>query len=154
MADGEVVSFANNVPDNPNPPEKIAGGGGNYAWIRHGTERVLYAHFQEGSLNPDLRQIGAIVTEGQHVGNEGNSGSSTSCHLHVHAVDDATGFFRPILFREGWVVDRAAVDPSDLSAPWVALEGHGLPFGKNAIWPGPSLPFVAEDDLDDFTDSV
>lgn len=140
MADGEVIEFANDVPDNPNPPEKITGGGGNHFWIRHGTERVLYAHFREGSLNPDLLAVGAQVTEGQFLARMGNSGSSTGSHLHIHALDDDTGFFRPLQFRGGWVVDRNAVDPDDLSAPWVKLEGHGLPFDKNAIWPSEFLP--------------
>ncbi len=144
MADGEVVSFANDVPDNPNPPEKITGGGGNHFVIRHGTERVLYAHFQVGSLNPDLLKEGAEVAAGQFLAHMGNSGSSTGCHLHIHALDDETGFFRPLQFRGGWVVDRAAVDPADLSAPWVALEGRGLPFDKNAIWPSPYLPVVID----------
>jgi hypothetical protein len=101
---------------------------------------VLYAHFREGSLNPDLLAVGAQVSEGQFLSCMGNSGSSTGSHLHIHALDDASGFFRPLQFRGGWVVDLSAVSPDDLSAPWVKLEGHGLPFGPNAIWPSDFLP--------------
>lgn len=144
MADGVVKEFENNVPDNPNPPDKIAGGGGNYFRILHGTERVSYAHLREGSLNPDLLYVGATVAEGQFLGRMGNSGKSSSCHLHIHALDNTTDAFRPLQFRGGWVVGRSFVDPADLSAPWVKLQGHGLPFDNNAIWPDDALPAVIE----------
>lgn len=35
MAAGTIISCGRNVPDNPNPPAKISGGGGNVIWIRH-----------------------------------------------------------------------------------------------------------------------
>jgi hypothetical protein len=142
MADGEVLSFANDVADNPEPPEKITGGGGNHFVIRHGTDRVLYAHFKQGSLNPDLLQKGSQVMRGQFLGRIGNSGSSTSAHLHIHAVRLADKVFQPILFSGGYVVERALLKDGKLTGPWTKLDGHVLPFVKTFIWAAPFLPVV------------
>lgn len=140
MADGVVLEFANDVPDNPNPPEKVTGGGGNHFWIRHGTDRVLYAHMIEGSLNPDLLEEGAAVSRGQFLGLLGNSGSSTGAHLHIHALRDADEVFQPLLFSGGWVVERDLLADGELSAPWSRLEGQVLPFERSAIWAATFLP--------------
>ena len=140
MADGVVLEFANDVPDNPHPPEKVTGGGGNHFWIRHGTDRVLYAHMIEGSLNPDLLEEGAAVSSGQFLGLLGNSGSSTGAHLHIHALREADDVFQPLLFSGGWVVERDLLVDGELSAPWSRLEGQVLPFERSAIWAAPFLP--------------
>jgi hypothetical protein len=142
MADGEVISFAHDVADNPHPPEKVMGGGGNHFWIRHGSDRVLYAHFRRGSLNAELLRAGAAVQRGQFLGRIGNSGSSTGAHLHIHAVRLADNVFQPILFSGGYVVERALLKDGELSASWAKLEGHVLPFTTNAIWPARFLPVV------------
>jgi hypothetical protein len=64
MADGTVASFDNDVPTNPAPPADLSpplNFAGSHFYIDHGTERVLYAHFQPGTLNPSLLAKGSAV---------------------------------------------------------------------------------------------
>jgi Peptidase family M23 len=89
MADGFVVDFANDQPTNPNPPADLSPPNpveGNHFYIQHGSDLVLYAHMQPGSLNPDLLVENQTVTAGTFLGLAGNSGNSTNPHLHIHAI--------------------------------------------------------------------
>lgn len=62
-----------------------ATGGGNCVYILHGDCRVLYAHFQAGSVDTNVLYPGAIVTAGQRLGLMGNSGASSGPHTHIHS---------------------------------------------------------------------
>jgi murein DD-endopeptidase MepM/ murein hydrolase activator NlpD len=62
-----------------------ATGGGNHVYILHGNCRVLYAHFQAGSVDTGVLYPGATVAAGQMLGRMGNSGASGGPHTHIHA---------------------------------------------------------------------
>lgn len=138
LADGTVVSFANDFKDNPVPGEKLSADA-NHMWVRHGDVKVLYTHFQKGSIPVALRQVNATVAAGQTLGLAGNSGRSDAPHLHLECRDFATNTLRGLPFRRGWVLDRDLVG-LDQSGPWVRLTSDGISKDKVAIWPGLFLP--------------
>lgn len=139
MADGTVMSFANNFDDNPVPGEKLSADA-NHVWVRHGNVKVLYTHFQKGSIPTALMaQPDAPVTAGQILGLAGNSGRSSNPHLHIQCQDFTSNSLRGLPFRRGWVLDRELVRP-DQTGPWVRLTNDGISKDKVAIWPGFFLP--------------
>lgn len=79
---GEVLSAVDGFPDMPVPETDTSLLEGNHVFIDCGGFGVLLAHLRNGSV-----QVGAgdTVTEGDHLGEAGNSGQSTEPHLHVHA---------------------------------------------------------------------
>jgi hypothetical protein len=93
-ASGRVVSTHDGV--HSNPPQGVLPGSppikdfaGNYASIRIGPRRfLLYAHMVPGSLR--VRK-GQQVRRGQVIGLLGNSGNSSTPHLHFQ-VSDRPGF--------------------------------------------------------------
>jgi uncharacterized repeat protein (TIGR01451 family) len=105
IADGTVVGCGNGFADNLLIPcggtgEPACGtpAGVNHLWIRHVSgERVLYAHFKQGTIPPELCPAdalpehevrnGAKVRSGQLLGLVGNSGSGAP-HLHIHSAVD------------------------------------------------------------------
>jgi len=101
VADGEVVSCFDGMPDNPPglgsrlPQEQwdtlketcgfVAGVAGNYVILKHpGGEYSFYAHLIPGSLK--VRK-GQKVKQGQVIGHLGNTGNSDCPHLHFHLMD-------------------------------------------------------------------
>lgn len=161
MADGVVVSFANTVPTNPDPPTYDTNnyqtgitkvGSGNHFFIRHGEEEVQYAHMQPGSLNPDLLKPDAPVKAGQFLGLAGNAGNSSNPHLHfdskADAVNTATGHTRPIVLRDCWVVGLDKSKTVDPTSAWVKLDHRGIPVQSGdaennvgvAVWPYSNRP--------------
>ena len=162
VADGEVVHCRNDFPSNPNPvpggqlyaeafPEldtlwrSVGDGNGNFFTIATGDETVLYAHMQPGSLNPNFLHPGAAVKAGDYLGLVGNSGHSYGPHLHIHANKTVAGgtsswenMPRPMLFRNARAVAWPFVGANATSAPWVALNGRGIPPVDCAIWPSDS----------------
>jgi hypothetical protein len=147
MADGKVVCFLNDQPTNPDPPVDLSPPGpveGNNFYIQHGDELVLYAHMQEGSLNPNLLQTNATVNKGDFLGLAGNSGNSSRPHLHISAIRGKapwSGPLRPISFHEIQVLDIFELQntnqawPPPQDQPWVSLDGQGLSATWTAIWP-------------------
>lgn len=149
MADGVVQSWEGDIPTNPDPPADLSPPNpveGNHFYIQHGTDLVLYAHLELGSLNPQLTQSpsGAPVKTGDFLGLSDNSGNSSGPHLHIHAIKGTQpwqGPPRPILFRDINVIDRAALNPPDPSGPWVTANEQALPSADALIWPSPVKPF-------------
>jgi hypothetical protein len=146
MADGTVVEFANDRPNNPkpgadlSPPDPVEG---NHFYLQHGDELVLYAHFQKGSLNPSLLAKGKAVQEGEFLGLAGNSGNSSGPHLHIHGIQGTKpweGSQRPLPFNTLHVLDRTALKPPDPAGAWVKADDQCLPNVKSAIWPAPTAP--------------
>lgn len=95
MADGIIRKCrrdqVDNTPGTPKPDPEVEG---NHLYIEHAPGEVaLYAHFQAGSLSTSLCPANAAtdlnipVTQGQYLGNFGNSGNSYGPHLHLHLAD-------------------------------------------------------------------
>lgn len=160
MADGEVVHFLNDCPDNPKPVswtsqadldqkmldqkngywgafESQHGGAGNHFYIRHGDEVMLYAHMQKGSLTKKFLAAGAKVKAGEKLGLAGNSGNSTGPHLHIHAIQGSqaeTGPLRPIILRDAWAIDNDLIMESSQRGFWSPLKKQGIPEGSTVDW--------------------
>lgn len=152
MADGVVKEAVNIVPNNPKPNEEanhepyLHGGAGNHFYIQHGENIALYAHFQKGSLNPELMQVGKVVKAGDFLGLAGNSGNSSAPHLHIHitkSTDIESGPFRPLLFNTGYVISKTSFTSLSSNADWAPLTAHGLPGYEKTrpfIWPSHAKP--------------
>jgi len=152
MADGAVVAFNNNVPNNPKPGEQAAwqsyegGGAGNHFYIQHGDYIALYAHMQKGSLNDALLSKGKAVKKGDFLGYAGNAGSSSGPHLHVHVRKETKpedGPFRPLIFNMGYTIEKTGLPNLSTNANWVELNQLAIPGfeGKRSfIWPGADKP--------------
>ena len=160
IADGTVTHFLNTFPTNPHPQQTndfatefpdiqqqidtLGHGNGNFFTITGGDETILYAHLQKGSLNPNLLSIGATVKKGDFLGLAGNSGASSRPHMHIHsnkANTSATSwvdFPRPMPFRHARAVDWASLGNPAKNAPWVQLNGRGVPTTDCAVWPSDS----------------
>ena len=168
MADGTVAHFLDGVGANyfpgsgddsgpwKEPPWDDATkawtdhvGAGNHFYIRHGSEVVLYAHMQKGTLNATLLKNGATVKAGDLLGLAGNAGSSSGPHLHIHAIhgtEAETGPLRPLLFHNVFAIDPASLQPPDIAGPWGRVANQGppavpsgaliWPLGRNPEWHG------------------
>jgi hypothetical protein len=141
LADGSVLSFKNDTPNNPKPGEKldVEPLEGNHFWLRHGNIKVKYAHLQMGSLTPALMQAGAVVRAGQQLGLAGNTGNSDGPHLHLEAHDASNDTLRGLPFKNGWVLLREKIK-ADQGGPWVRLTADGIPRDAVAIWPASTFP--------------
>jgi hypothetical protein len=156
VADGTVLERIDGVPNNPHPLSGTSaqvqaglaaqqalwgpfqnGGAGNHFYIQHGENVVLYAHMQNGSLNPSLL-AGQTVKAGTVLGLAGNAGNSTGPHLHIHAIKGTApedGPLRPLPFRDTLAIDRNALTAPFDKAPWVKLADQGPPHTTSAIYP-------------------
>ena len=152
MADGTVLHFESNIPNNWKPDGSDAGmkkqkdelwgsfdfgGGGNHFYIRHGNVVALYAHMQKGSLTSSLMKKGATVKKGAVLGKAGNSGNSSGPHLHIHIKayknDDQpdSGAFRPLLFNTGYVIGKEHYKTPKSNINWSKLNTQGIPGKKS-----------------------
>ncbi|HEX8845085.1 MAG TPA: peptidoglycan DD-metalloendopeptidase family protein [Pyrinomonadaceae bacterium] len=144
MADGTVVGFENNIPENHNPPNLSSDSPpapGNHFVLRHGTELMTYAHFQRGSLNPDLIRNnvpGAAVRAGDFLGLVGNSGNSDRPHLHIQCNDEASGTLRPIPWHHKMVTREETTRPT--GSDWLLSPRQGLAVVNTLIYPGDAMP--------------
>jgi hypothetical protein len=120
-APGKVVEMSDDQDEQvPGPPVGVtaANAPGNHIIQDIGNGRfVLYAHFRRGSIPADIK-VGTMLTAGQHIGNVGNTGSSTAPHLHFQVMDrpsalNAVGL--PFVFDTQMVegVVKEAPDPAD-----------------------------------------
>jgi hypothetical protein len=89
MADGEVVTVVDGVPENVPGELDPTFVPGNIVIVRHAGEvHSVYAHLIPGSIRVD---VGDKVRRGQRLGKCGNSGNSSEPHLHVQ-LQDGPGF--------------------------------------------------------------
>ena len=99
VAAGEVIRVINHF-DSANGWHGHPGGWGNFVLIDHGNGiQTLYAHL----MREIHVQVGDNVVAGQHIGFQGNSGSSTGSHLHFEWRENGVRI-NPELrinFREG-----------------------------------------------------
>lgn len=119
VADGEVVEAVDTLPDNP--PGEYGRGAANRLVIRVAEDRfAVYAHLRQGSLRV---RVGETVRRGQVVAGVGNSGNSTSAHLHFQVLDAPSaiaGEGVPFVFDRYEVqgtIDRT-VDEYEAGAVW------------------------------------
>ncbi len=152
MADGIVLHFENNIPNNWKPDgsdEGMAkqkaelwgsfdyGGSGNHFYIRHGNVVALYAHLQKGSLTSALLKKGATVKKGTVLGKAGNAGNSSGPHLHIHIKaykndsEPDSGAFRPLLFNTGYTIGKEKYKTPKSNINWSKLNIQGIPGKKN-----------------------
>lgn len=119
------------------------GGGGNVIFIKAAGEICLYAHFQPGSIPPELMKVGAPVRRGQYLGKVGWSGDSGHPHLHIHvkkgpgsAPDPKaasngcdSGVIRPMAFNElrSLPIDGAPSPANSKRELWAKLTNHSAP---------------------------
>ena len=101
-ADGEVYEVRGQFPDNPlgvvRPLKE-----GNRVLIRHANgERSVIGHLQKGSIRV---KVGDKVEQGRFIGRIGNSGRSSTPHIHF-AIFDADGISLPMTFVDFQVVER------------------------------------------------
>ncbi|MEP6951150.1 MAG: peptidoglycan DD-metalloendopeptidase family protein, partial [Ginsengibacter sp.] len=167
MADGIVLHFENNIPNNWKPDGSDAGmkkqqdklwgsfeygGSGNHFYIRHGNNVALYAHMQKGSLNSSFLQKGKAVKKGDLLGKAGNSGNSTGPHTHVHVktykndAEPEGGIFRPLLFNTGFVIGQANYPKPKSNVNWSKLNKQGIPGLKGKacfVFPSDTHPYCA-----------
>ncbi len=150
-ADGVVVGIQNGLPNNrpPEPPPipPIQDTVGNHIVIKVAPGvYLLYAHLQRGSL---LVHVGQQVHRGQMLARIGNSGNSTTPHLHFQIMTQPTFFptdSRPYVFRHfvliGQVTKRIWDDNLGLqptgTLPFVAARRPGsradeLPLDRNVV---------------------
>jgi murein DD-endopeptidase MepM/ murein hydrolase activator NlpD len=164
MADGTVVEFVNDCPDNPAPIQaddplfqskmdnqrdtlwnaKTNGVAGNHFAIQHGNELMIYAHMQKNSLNTNFMTVGQFVPAGTILGKAGNSGNSTGPHTHIHAVRDtvaySTGPAMPIVLRNSHAIDMDLVVTQQSEGFWSKLNPSGIPQANCLLHPSGSLP--------------
>lgn len=145
-ADGTVVEFADDRPDNLRPGEDFSPPDpveGNHFYIQHGDELFLYAHFIKGSLTKSLLKKGAAVKQGDKLGLAGHSGNSSHPHLHIHVIQGTQpwgGPPRPLPLNGLQVLERSALKPPSPAGAWVKADDQCLPNALSAIWPEATAP--------------
>ncbi len=102
MADGEVYDMHAEYPDNPIGVSASIEEG-NRIGLRHaGGEYSIVGHLQKGSFKV---KVGDKVKQGQILAILGNSGRSSSPHLHF-AIFDGDGVSLPMTFQDFDVVEK------------------------------------------------
>jgi hypothetical protein len=86
--EGTVVAAVAGLPDLSPPQADRNNPAGNHVVLACGGLLVELAHLRKGSV---AVETGTPIRVGDAVGLVGNSGNSTEPHLHIHAVDAASG---------------------------------------------------------------
>jgi hypothetical protein len=86
--DGTILAAVDGLPDLAPPVADRDNAAGNHVVVSCGDRNVELAHLRKGSV---AVAAGDRVVAGAPIGQVGNSGNSTEPHLHVHAVDAASG---------------------------------------------------------------
>jgi murein DD-endopeptidase MepM/ murein hydrolase activator NlpD len=113
---------------------------GKHIRVNHGgNERTLYAHLSQFSVNP-----GQSVSEGQKIGEKGNTGNSTGPHLHFElaggsdkitdkvtgAVGAAVGKVLEMIKPRSMFMTATGPIMSAIEKGLAALPGGKTPFGE------------------------
>jgi hypothetical protein len=121
----------------------LGDGNGNFVTIATGDETVLYAHLQPGTV---AVAPGDAVEAGDFLGLAGHSGAASHPHLHIGAVRTNAGpqswadHGRPMRFHHAHAVAWAEITGKTADAPWVNVDGRGLPTADCAVWPSDRAP--------------
>ncbi len=108
---GKIIALENEIDDNyeigtVNADIDQSTIAGNYIMIDHlNGEYSMLAHFKKGSI---IVKVGDIVAKGQEIGQAGNSGNSSSPHLHYHLQNTPNyldGFGLPAQFKNYYADD-------------------------------------------------
>ncbi|MBK1866471.1 M23 family metallopeptidase [Taklimakanibacter albus] len=86
--DGMVKAAVDGLPDLSPPARDKANPAGNHVVLSCGDLEVELAHLRMGSV---VVEAGRQIRTRDPIGQVGNSGTSTEPHLHIHAVDAASG---------------------------------------------------------------
>lgn len=135
MADGIVNDCASGNLDDTPTVEQGSSVPANAFTIQHGDEVAWYGHLRFGSIDQSICFDGAVVSEGQYLGQVGNSGSSSNPHLHLQVT--RAGEAIPLHFNDVFVIDRDVHQTEILAGgnmPWARVAGHGLPKEKTILW--------------------
>ncbi|MDB5685902.1 MAG: hypothetical protein JWR77_491 [Rhizorhabdus sp.] len=92
---GTVIQSIDGLPDLIPPMRDRDNARGNHVAIACNGVRVELAHLKERSV---AVRVGEQVSPGDRLGQVGNSGNTSEPHLHIHAVDLATGIGIPLVF--------------------------------------------------------
>jgi len=87
-ADGMVTTAVDGLPDQIPGTIRFAPVYGNHVIIDTGSETILLAHLRPGTV---AVAVGDPVRSGQLLGQVGNSGNSTTPHLHLQVERDGAG---------------------------------------------------------------
>lgn len=86
--DGTVKAAVDGLPDLPPPARDKTNPAGNHVVLSCGDLEVELAHLRMGSV---VVEPGTQIRARDPIGQVGNSGNSTEPHLHIHALDAASG---------------------------------------------------------------
>ena len=92
---GEVLALRDGLTDRVPPRRDPDNAAGNHIVIACHGVNVELAHLLADSI---AAKVGQTVEVGQHLARVGNSGNTSEPHLHIHAVDPATGEGVPVTF--------------------------------------------------------
>lgn len=91
--DGAVIGVRDGLPDLLPPEADRDNPAGNHIVLACGGMHVELAHLQRGSVRV---RTGDRLSIGQSIALVGNSGNTSEPHLHIHAVDPASGKATPL----------------------------------------------------------
>lgn len=91
--EGVVTEAVDGLPDLSPPESDRDNPAGNHVILACGNMQVEMAHLQKGSVRVEP---GDRLNIGQPIAQVGNSGNTSEPHLHIHAVDPATGEAIPL----------------------------------------------------------
>jgi murein DD-endopeptidase MepM/ murein hydrolase activator NlpD len=158
MAEGKILQVADEWEDTPigGEREENVPVEGNNVRVRHGNLEIQYSHLRPGSI---VVNAGDEVVAGQKLGEAGNSGNTSSPHLHIECRDTCTGALRGFAFKRARILERSQVEQNG-TGPWVTMDAQGVCREKAAIRPlprygsaGPELD-VTKDMLEDLVAQV
>lgn len=90
---GQVMAALGRMPDLDVPQQDLVSRLGNHVILRCGRIEIVMAHMRQGSVRV---VAGDRVTQGELLGEVGNSGASTEPHLHIHAQRPAAADAPPL----------------------------------------------------------
>lgn len=140
MATGEVLEVIDTFTDNPYGTKESRNYGSNFIRVKYGFLEAWYKHLKQGSA---VVEAGDTVVRGQKLAECGNSGNTSSSHLHLecrlYQVETLCGF----VFKDAWIIAKDEVPTDGSTWPKVELKGFGIceessairPFGLSVIPP-------------------